>query len=284
MSTHPGFVIRVASRAEVDIAVDWAAAEGWNPGLHDADCFHAADPSGFLLGLLDGDPVATISVVKYADAFGFLGFYIVKPGFRGRGLGLAIWQAGMASLAGRTVGLDGVVAQQDNYRKSGFELAWQNVRQQGIAGGPAPHDERIKPLSSLPFAMVEAYDRRFFPAERTAFLRCWLRQPASTALGSVERGQLKGYGMVRPCREGFKVGPLFADSPEIAQGLFAALRSAAPQGERIFLDTPAPNGHALDLAQQHGMTPVFETARMYAGTAPQVALEHVYGITSFELG
>ena len=40
----------------------------------------------------------------------------------------AIWNAAMDSLAGRNVGLDGVVAQQDNYRKSGFRLAYRNVR------------------------------------------------------------------------------------------------------------------------------------------------------------
>ena len=34
------------SRAEVDLAIDWAAGEGWNPGRHDADCFHGADPGG----------------------------------------------------------------------------------------------------------------------------------------------------------------------------------------------------------------------------------------------
>ena len=77
--------IRPMQRDEVALALDWAAAEGWNPGLHDAPCFHAADPQGFLLGLLDEEPVATISVVKYGADFGFLGFYIVKPGFRGRG-------------------------------------------------------------------------------------------------------------------------------------------------------------------------------------------------------
>jgi len=34
------------SRQELDLAVDWAAAEGWNPGLHDANCFYAIDPTG----------------------------------------------------------------------------------------------------------------------------------------------------------------------------------------------------------------------------------------------
>ena len=32
--------IRTMRPEEIAIAVDWAAAEGWNPGLADADCFH----------------------------------------------------------------------------------------------------------------------------------------------------------------------------------------------------------------------------------------------------
>jgi len=44
-----GFHFRTMKRGEVDLAVDWAASEGWNPGLDDAACFHAADPGGFLI-------------------------------------------------------------------------------------------------------------------------------------------------------------------------------------------------------------------------------------------
>ena len=56
------YVVRTMTRPELDVAVDWAAAQGCNPGLHDANCFHAADPEGFLIGLLEDEPVATISV------------------------------------------------------------------------------------------------------------------------------------------------------------------------------------------------------------------------------
>jgi len=142
--------IRTMSRREVDTAVEWAAAEGWNPGWGDGACIHAADPGGFLVGLLDDEPVATISVVKYGSAFGFLGLYIVKPAQRGRGYGFRVWNAGLAHLGGRTIGLDGVVAQQANYRRSGFVLAYRNVRYQGsIAVPPAPVDARIVALSSV---------------------------------------------------------------------------------------------------------------------------------------
>src|SRR4051794_26606488 len=113
-------VIRSASRHELNLMLEWADQEGWNPGLSDAECFHAADPEGFLLAFRDKEPVASISVVRYGRPFGFLGLYIVRPDLRGRGYGYRLWQAGMARLEERTVGLDGVVAQQDNYRRSGF--------------------------------------------------------------------------------------------------------------------------------------------------------------------
>lgn len=279
-----GYRIRTMARDELAIALDWAAAEGWNPGLHDAPCFHAADQEGFLLGLLDGEPVATLSAVRYGSSFGFLAFYIVKPGFRGRGLGLGMWQAGMARLARRNVGLDGVPAQLDNYRKSGFTLAWRNIRHEGPSGGPAPRDDRIVPLSTLGFDTVQTYDQQFFPADRSAFLRCWIRQPGSTALGYVANGVLKGYGMLRPCRVGYKVSPLFADDAGIADKLFAALVASADAGATVAIDTPEVNPHALELAKRHGMTAVFETARMYTGPVPALPRERFYGVTSYELG
>ena len=46
------YSIRTMTQDEVELAIDWAAREGWNPGLHDAACYYAADPNGFLVGLL----------------------------------------------------------------------------------------------------------------------------------------------------------------------------------------------------------------------------------------
>jgi hypothetical protein len=278
------YLVRTMTRGEIGLAVDWAAAEGWNPGLGDADCFHAADPRGFLVGLLGDEPIATISVVKYGASFGFLGFYIVKPGYRGQGHGIAIWNAGLAYLQGRVVGLDGVVDQQDNYRKSGFVLAYRNVRYQGTSKRQTIGSKGIVPLSTLAFEEIAAYDRPFFPDDRTRFLKCWIDRPHSRALGFVRDGALSGYGVIRPCRSGYKVGPLFADSPEIAESLFLALQENVAEGAQVFLDTPAVNAAAVDLATRHAMTASFETARMYAGRCPDMPMHRLYGVTTFELG
>ena len=55
--THPACQIRRMGRSDLNMALCWAAREGWNPGLHDADCFYAADPDGFLIGLLDDERI-----------------------------------------------------------------------------------------------------------------------------------------------------------------------------------------------------------------------------------
>jgi len=281
--------IRSLQRSEMGLALDWAAAEGWNPGHYDADAFHAADPQGFLIGLLNDKPAALISAVRYGVDTGFIGFYIVQPSLRGQGYGWALWQAAMAQLAGRNIGLDGVVAQQANYQRSGFKLAWRNIRYQGNGG--ASNDaaalgagQRIVPLATWPFQSLLGYDRAFFPADRSAFLRSWIAQPLSLALGVARGEQLMGYGVLRPCRTGYKIGPLFADTPDLAESLFAALHAQVPSDAPIFLDVPECHADAVALAERHELHPMFETARMYTGAVPDISLQRTYGITSFELG
>jgi GNAT superfamily N-acetyltransferase len=285
MMTDNRYAIRTMTRQELDdVAIDWAAAEGWNPGLYDAECFYAADPNGFLMGLIGNEPVAAISVVRYGDSFGFLGFYMVKPQFRGQGFGIQIWNAGLEYLKGRTIGLDGVVAQQENYKKSGFTLAYQNVRYQGVGGGASPVNADIVPLAEIPFDELCAYDHPFFPDKRDQFLRCWICQPGGLALGIRDNGRLAGYGVLRACRSGFKIGPLFADCPALAEQLFLAFKVEVPENVPIFLDTPSVNPLAVELARRYGMTAVFETARMYAGSEPDLPLDRLFGVTTFELG
>lgn len=280
------FSIKIMDRATLDFAVEWAAKEGWNPGLHDADAFYAADPKGFLIGYLGNEPIGCISAVSYQNRFGFLGFYIVVPEQRGKGYGIQLWRAAMERLAGCNVGLDGVVEQQANYRKSGFKFAYNNLRYEYIPTSPttSPTGGEIVPLAEVPFDVVTAYDRQCFPEERQDFLRTWLALPGAQGLAWVENGRLHGYGLIRACRRGYKIGPLFADKAAIADGLFQGLCSFARNGEPVYLDVPAVNAAAAALADAYGMKKVFGTARMYTGPAPEIDLEKVFGVTSFELG
>jgi GNAT superfamily N-acetyltransferase len=275
--------IRPMRPGEIGLAADWAAAEGWNPGLADAQCFATVDPQGFLIGEIEGKPAATISCVNYDARFAFLGFYIVRPDLRGQGHGLRIWNAAIAHSPGRTVGLDGVVAQQGNYKKSGFALAYANIRYGGSLMFTTSSPVGIVPLADALFAAVEADDAKVFPAPRTAFLRAWLAAPGHIGRALLRDGRLAAWGVIRPCRTGCKIGPLVADDRAAAEAVFAALVAAVGSGE-VFLDVPSVNREAVALAQSHGLEPVFETARMYTGAIRPLRLERVFGVTTFELG
>lgn len=276
--------VRTLTPSEAVTAIDWAAAEGWNPGLSDLPCFLAQDPGLFLALEQGGRLAALIAATRYAGGFGFIGFYIARPEQRGQGHGIAVWRAAMAQLEGRLVGLDGVVAQQANYRKSGFLLAWNNIRFAGPAPALAAPAAGIVDAAAVPFAALAALDRSVFPAPREDFLRAWLTAPGHVALAALRDGAVTGFGVIRPAREGHKLAPLVADDAGTAEALAAALIARVPPGGVVSIDVPEPQRDAVRLAESLGLTPVFETARMYTGPAPAARLPRIYGITSFELG
>ncbi|MCO6059091.1 GNAT family N-acetyltransferase [Pseudomonas sp. MOB-449] len=283
-------VVRNMLRPELDDLVSWAAREGWNPGLHDAALFWATDPEAFIAADLDGELIGGGAITSYAGEFGFMGFFIVRPEFRGRGLGNLLWHARRDRLLtrlhpGAAIGMDGVFAMQDYYAKGGFVFSHRNLRFQAEIAEPPEWtpDEEVVPLAEFALDDVLAYDRTCFPAPRPVFLEGWISQPDALALGCRRQGRLAGFGVVRRCLQGCKIGPLFADDALAAEALYTNLAAFAAGGP-VFLDAPENNPAAMALVQRHGMTEVFGCARMYLGPLPAVAQDHVFGVTTFELG
>ncbi|MBC2864717.1 GNAT family N-acetyltransferase [Streptomyces mexicanus] len=275
-------VVTRATLEDWPVISEWAAQEGWNPGLSDGPAFFAQDPDGFFLGRIDGEPVSAISVVRHGPDFAFLGCYLVRPDLRGRGHGLTTWKTALAHAGDRTIGLDGVVAQQDNYRQSGFEAAYRTVRFTGPApAAEAPRD--VRPAGPADVVDITAYDAACHPADRPRFVAHWLTTPGHRAVPRRTGDRVTGYGVLRPARDGLRIGPLFADTAEDARALFAALAAEA-EGRAIAMDVPETNAAGLALAEEAGLTPSFETARMYTGPVRPYARGRIYGVATLELG
>jgi GNAT superfamily N-acetyltransferase len=269
---------------------EWAAEEGWNPGRGDADCVHPTDPAGFFLGRVDGRPVSAVSVVRYSAQYAFLGFYLVRPEYRGRGLGRATWREAVPHAGERTIGLDAVPAQEAAYRRSGFTAAHRTVRFGGrpLVAGAVRSGTEVVPVTPDRVGSVAAYDRECFPADREGFVGRWVTAAGHVALAGVRDGRLTGYGVIRKARDGHRVGPLFADTAGDAQALFDALVARAAAGPNgpgaVHIDVPEHHEAAVALATARTLTPSFETVRMYTGPVPSTPAERVYGVTSLELG
>ncbi|MBZ7921040.1 GNAT family N-acetyltransferase [Ensifer adhaerens] len=276
--------IRRASRGELDVMIEWAAEEGWNPGLGDAGPFWATDPDGYWVADGEDGPVGAISLVRYNESYGFLGFYITRPDHRGQGIGRQLWQQAMSAAEGRIIGLDGVVAQQEIYRRSGFTYAHANIRYGGSIDVVEPPGADLLEVAPVHMPLLTDFDRRFVPARREAFLREWLKpSDGRRSVLLLRDGAVAAYGTIRACRNGFKIGPLFSDTETGADLVFRKL-AAAVNGSEVFLDIPEPNASAKALCDRYNLRPVFETARMYRGPDPGLPLARIHGITTFELG
>lgn len=275
--------IRNAAENEVPVFIEWARCEGWNPGIHDGECHYAVDPDGWFVAEADGEIVGTLVVTNYDPSFSFGGFYIIREDVRGLGTGWKLWNHGMSHAGGRNFGGDGVYEMQDKYAENaGLIYAYRNIRWQGTADGRVQPD--LVPAQELPPDALSAYDMQHFPSERSRFVEKWISRDETRALAFLHPDEsIGGYGVIRRCFDGYKIGPVFADTPEIADSILEGLTESIP-GDVFFFDTPEPNAAAVALARGRRMEEVFGTARMYSRNVPVLPLQEIFGVTSFELG
>ena len=293
------FHIRTAQAHDMDYIIGLLAEAGWNPGLHDAQCFFASDPQGFLIAHLGEQAIGCVSAVRYPDVsatdFGFIGCYIMQPPWRGQIYGAWLGMHAMKLLHDCNIGIDGVVEQQTHYAHFGFSMAHRNLRYMGDCS-TWPTDQSgldIVNACTLPLAQLVAFDSQYFPAPRPAFLQAWLSPDTHHSLALMQDGQIIAYGTARACIRGYKIGPLFAQDSNSARAILLQLAawirqqtqtSSAPGASEVMLDISEENAQALALVQRLDMQFVFETARMYSQARPALNWQHIYGISSFELG
>jgi hypothetical protein len=277
------YIISNMTIEDMDFAINWAAAEGWNPGLSDRDIFFNTDPKGYFVGKKNGEIAGVISAVAYDENYGFIGFYIVREQDRNTDLGVRLAMKAMNYLGNRNMGLDGVLERVDNYARIGFNYAYKNIRWEGTFAGVGSDNPNITRIGRIDIGDLLALDRECFPAPRESFIRSWVSMPNAWSFAYLADGKLLGYGVIRKCGNGFKIGPLFADNGKVAHELFKKLVSCSG-GEPVFFDTPEVNQSAVDIASKYNMQQSFATARMYSKVAPAINLNKVFGVTTFELG
>jgi ribosomal protein S18 acetylase RimI-like enzyme len=272
--------VRRMTPADLSMVLAWAAREGWNPGIDDADAFHAADPDGFFLNEVDGRPAAAVSVVNHDDRFAFLGLYICDPAYRGRGHGFAVWEAGLAHAGGRCVGLDGVPAQQANYESSGFVRQGRTVRYRAAhTRQPLSHATGHFDRQSVVAADIQASG-----ILRTRYAEGWfLDTQTRRTLCLDECAPSEAFATYRVCQEGVKIGPFHAREIAGAEALLDCVPKEFGEGP-LFLDVPESSIALTELLERRGFEPVFDTARMYSGTPPVTMMPSFYAVTTLELG
>ncbi|MEO1551454.1 MAG: GNAT family N-acetyltransferase [Pseudomonadota bacterium] len=269
-------VLDTAQAGEIPTILGWAADEGWNPGLEDSEAFYAADPGGFFVARAGEGPVAAISLVRHGAEFAFLGLYLCKPSWRGQGIGYALWTHAMAGVGPRTVGLDGVPDQQENYRKSGFVTTGGTQRFTGEV--PGMDEEAIKPADPSDIPTLCAREAAAMGYAKPAFCQAWFRRTdtrETLVLGD-------SFATLRTCKTGAKIGPLVAQDETAARRLIQACAARRPGP--LTVDVPQDCAALAALCEGFGMTCGFTTARMYRGAPPSPPGAPLRAIATLELG
>ncbi len=267
--------------------VKWAEKEGWNPGPHDAEVYWATDPDGYYGYFIDDKLIGGGSIVSYNGEYGFMGFFIVLPEYRAQGIGRKLWYQRRDKLLSRlksnsSIGMDGVLAMQSFYAEGGFKIAFRDERHEKIGENFSTHTN-ISSINNDTIDDVIKYDAKYFGFSRPQFLVPWVNLPGTKSFKYTVGGKLKGIAILRKANKGYKICPLFADNAMIAEELYKACLNSAVD-EPVYIDIPTNNDAAVDMIKKYNTTYIFECARMYYGNPPQVNMQNIYGITTFELG
>lgn len=282
------YLIRPIDEPLLNQLIVWAGLEGWNPGLNDASLFWSIDPEGFLGIELDGEFAGGGAVIRHSASFGFMGLYIVDPAYRGRGLGRILWGARRDSLLlrlspGATIGLDGVDAMVGFYERGGFRRTTRHRRFRSPEGVAFSGTGETICASRIELEQFLLMDALCFPGGPRRSLATWISQPGAISRAVVRDGRLQGYGVLRPCLTGWRVGPLFAEETQAAEVILTSLLESA-QGQPVFIDAPDNNSRAVELCKALGMEEVFGCERMYLGPAPAIDPRRIFGVTTLEVG
>lgn len=105
-----------------------------------------------------------------------------------------------------------------------------------------------------------------------------------------KKGKVVGIGAVRPATEGFRVGPVHADSIAVANMLFLELQGFVADGSddrnletKVFMEVMGGNSDSTKLVQGYGFKPVFSAALMHKGKPPKEDVRREFIVTNWEI-
>lgn len=288
--------LRCMEKKDLEMVMNWCKEEKWNVGKYDATAYYTLDPQGHFLFLLDEQPVGAISIVRYSPKLLAIGPFIVKKEYRNKGYGTQIWQHAIELLeknTNATACLYSVPTQISRYASSGFKKDFHIQRWQKSfikkTSNVEETTEGLKQLNSISIESIIEYDQSIFSASRKKLLAKFIQNEQIVGFASTDNnGKITGFGLIRPCIQGYRIGPLYANHIENAQKLFKTLLDKV-NNCTVFIDAPSHNPNVEHFTSFFNLDRVSEadTVAMFRGEVPisVSANNHKnYAVCSLEVG
>ena len=280
------------------LVTEWAKSEGFAPGIGDVSIYKNTDNQGIWIGLLNNIPIGCICGIKYNSSYAFIGLFIVIEKYRGNGYGRRLWKHAIDYLSDiPCIGLEAAPNRIEDYSNWGFKSSsitrrWQwDFQDCFLVDKLYKEDElgqyQILDANCITSTEVQKYDASKETSPRPHFLSNWLNNKSGNVLVIAdEKLSCHGFGRIRPCLfkdgKGWRIGPLLADTPPLAELLLRSLVKRHPG--KILIDSPGLNPYSKYLLERLGFKEISSTLRMYKGNQPLTNMNQVYGLACLELG
>lgn len=214
----------------------------------------------------------------FANQSGWVGFFCINEDFRGKGYGRQLFQACMDHFtlhSTRFIGLDAVTQQKETYMRRGF-VAKGTIRlvtRRSLQEAPLPKSDftpcpsiasetkyDLVDIRDLPLTGLFRSDLECSGLER---VRLWTNEalferPDLFGYGIIskeDKNELQGWILVRRCSLGFRFGPLYAETVEIASKLLEESLKRCDGGGSMIAEVWMGNQESLGLFTKYGWVP-----------------------------
>ncbi|SFD89473.1 Acetyltransferase (GNAT) domain-containing protein [Salipiger profundus] len=232
-----------------------------------------------------GRPLGSAMYFPMGPDFAMLGMMVVSPRLQSQGAGRRMLRRIMRDCAGRDLRITSTRHGFRLYESAGFVPVSTIYQQQGIVreiSAPAPTDGMLRDLTLADRDAIVALDRSATHADRSAVFDALLE--VSDGLVLEQDGEVKGFAMKRAFGKGTVIGPVLADSDEMAIQLTAPLlQSCEGRFARFDRQVESEAMGAFLAAAGLGVYDTVTEMRLGSNRLSQEGLR-VYGLASHSLG
>jgi GNAT superfamily N-acetyltransferase len=288
MPMPAGLTLREATLGDLPAILSLRESVGWTPHEWAMRAVIGQGDTIFVVAEDDGGGIAAMgSGIVYPPSIGFIGNMVVAPALRRRGVGSEILDAvaGWLSRAGcDRLELNATDEGRPLYERHGFASrgtsAAVGISRRALRRlGPA---SEARPIWLEDLERLAAYDRPRFGGDRSRLLELLTTDGIARGLLVERDGEMAGYAFLQA--EDHRLGPMVADTPEMAVGLVAAMFEAEPELADVRLNLPPGNAGGAEWLKRVRVAMADWDGRMCRGPEIPRRDETIYQMTVGPLG
>ncbi|MBN1682165.1 GNAT family N-acetyltransferase [Candidatus Bathyarchaeota archaeon] len=273
---------RLANSGDIDFWMSLIEIVGWDNTLNDVKRSLFLEPEGCFIANINNKNVGIVNSYLYGK-IGWIGNLIVKPEFRGRGIGKELMNHAINRLklnGVESIRLDSVEKAVNLYNRIGFQHEFKSLR--FICKSEKRDTRNVTLIKPSELNEIFRLDKKYCGYERQKFLKKIREEFPKLCYKISIEGKIQGYIMARFLNNSFKIGPWVCNPKytiEAEELLFAVMKQA--EGYELKVGILEPNKNAIDIVEKNSFIRLPSSYRMCLGNFKKLGkIEGIFGIGS----